>query len=167
MAARRLLIVMLVLLGLSTLAAALVPQHALRSPSATRTTTTPQTAPTTTTTKAPPTGKSFSFQITVGGPQVVVDCSAARQRKGSCDPIRVGDRVSLAVYSRRPAQLSIPALGQIGFAAPNAPALFELLPERADVYGIVFEPSGRIAARIRVEPRKAPKPRARGGSGRP
>ena len=46
MAARRLLIVMLILLGLSTLAAALVPQGALRNGTTTGTTTT-QSIPTT------------------------------------------------------------------------------------------------------------------------
>src|SRR4051794_18346546 len=104
MAARRLLIVMLILLGISTLAAALVPQHALHAPN--------RTASTTTTTPAPPTTASApspSFlpptPITVGGKKVPFPVVS---------PLHVGDQISLHVRSRFPTQLSIPAFGLVG-----------------------------------------------------
>ena len=80
MAARRLLIVMLVLLGISTLAAALVPRNA-------RLGQTSSTGTATRTKKEPnpdaltPKGRALSVAIDVGGPEVPVV------------PIRVGDQL--------------------------------------------------------------------------
>ena len=146
MAARRLLIVMLVLLGLSTLAAALVPQHALRGPNGTTTAATTTTTPTTTT----PANTSAAYfpptKILVGGKKLPV-----------VSPLHVGDQISLHVLSTAPTQLSIPALGLVGFAAPTAPAIFELLPTTPGTLGVLFEPSGKVAAQIRVVPPKPPK----------
>src|SRR5512132_67680 len=102
MAARRLLIVMLILLGLSTLAAALVPQRALRNGTTSGTTTT-QSSPTTPspiTDVLPPVA-----EITVGGKKFPVVA-----------PVHVGDQLTLLVRSRRPRQISIPEFGLIGFA---------------------------------------------------
>ena len=138
MAARRLLIVMLVLLGLSTLAAALVPQHALRAPNPATTATTTTKAPTTT--AATPSAAYFPpTKIVVGGKKLPV-----------VSPLHVGDQISLHVFSTAPTQLSIPALGLVGFASPDAPAIFELLPETPGTLGVLFEPSGKVAAQIRV-----------------
>ena len=96
MAARRLLIVMLILLGLSTLAAALVPQGALRNGTTTGTTTT-QSIPTTPsvpiTDVLPPVA-----EITVGGKEFPVVA-----------PVHVGDQLTLLVRSRRPKEISIPS----------------------------------------------------------
>jgi hypothetical protein len=136
MAARRLLIVMLVLLGLSTLAAALVPQHSLRDGTTSSTTTTrPQTTaqPVSTPSYVPPT------KIRVGGKQFPV-----------VSPVRVGQQLVLLVASRVPTQLAIREFGQLGFAAPDAPARFELLPTVPGTFGVQFEPSGKVAARIQV-----------------
>lgn len=139
MAARRLLIVMLVLLGISTLAAALVPQHALRSPN-TRTATT-ATAPTTTTAPpALPTRYKLFVPDKKGFPVI---------------PVHVGDQFTILARSRFPTQLSIPTFGLVGFAAPNAPAIFELLPTSAGRFGVVVEPSGKVVARICAFPQKA------------
>jgi hypothetical protein len=143
MAARRLLIVMLILLGLSTLAAALVPQHNLRRETTTAVTTTQpaQTAP-------------------------VAKCGP---------PFHVGDQITLLVLSTFPTQLEIKQFGLISFATPQAPARFELLPTEPATYGILYAPSGRVAARLEVLPaggkakpkkkQKAAKSGARGGSG--
>jgi hypothetical protein len=137
MAARRLLIVMLILLGVSTLAAALVPQHSLRGGTTGATT---STRPTTTTTPAgPPPGYVRPTKITVGGRQFPV-----------VSPVKVGDQLVLLVASRFPTQLEIQEFGQVGFAAPDAPARFELLPTTPGSFGIQFQPSGKVAARIRV-----------------
>jgi hypothetical protein len=191
MAARRLLIVMLILLGLSTLAAALVPQRTLREGN-----TTQSTARSTTTTgaPAPPPGRALSAKIYVGGTKVpFVAGPVCAQRTPGCEPIHVGDRVSLQVASKKTGlQLEFPEFGQFAFAGPAAPALFELLVDKPGRFGILFAdpeavPTCRraiekgspcVAARIEVlteraareaiagRPRRA-NSRARGGSGSP
>jgi hypothetical protein len=138
MAARRLLIVMLILLGLSTLAAALVPQHSLHG-GTTGATTSTQPTTTTTTSAGPPPGYMRPTKITVGGRQFPV-----------VSPVKAGDQLVLLVASRFPTQLEIQEFGQVGFAAPDAPARFELLPTTPGSFGIQFQPSGKVAARIRV-----------------
>lgn len=166
MAARRLLIILLVLLGVSTLAAALVPPRSLRdaTSSETTTTTTPtEAAPT----AAAPVGKHRPVTIEVGGGKIpVVACPPPAERKAPCEPIRVGDRVTLTVKSRQPVQLEIASFGLIGFAAPNAPAIFDLVFDSAADYGIRFTETTppSVAARIRVLPERA-KSRARGEPG--
>jgi hypothetical protein len=160
MAARRLLIVMLVLLGLSTLAAALIPQEQGEDGST-------QTATQATTTTAAPPSPVYlrPTKITVGGKKLPV-----------VSPVRVGDQLTLVVRSRVPAQIEIPEFGQLAFAAPDAPARFELLAETPGTFGVLFASTGRVAAQIRVVPagkKKATgsrasktKRRARAGSGR-
>jgi hypothetical protein len=134
-AARRLLIVMLVLLGLSTLAAALVPQHAIHRDTTTGTTTTQPT----TTHGAPPASYIPPTKITVGDRKFPV-----------VSPVHVGEQLTLLVASRVPTQLQIKEFGQVSFAAPDAPARFELLPTMPGNFGIQFLPSGKAAAQIRV-----------------
>jgi hypothetical protein len=136
MAARRLLIVMLVLLGVSTLAAALVPQRTLNEAGTTGTTTTQPTTPT-----APVPSPAFlrPTKITVGGKKFPV-----------VSPIKVGDQLSLLVRSRFPAEIEIPEFGLVGFASPNAPARFELLPDSPGTFGILFAASGKPAGQIEV-----------------
>jgi hypothetical protein len=158
MAARRLLIVMLILLGLSTLAAALVPQHTLRRATTTGTTGPPRPTQTPTT---PAPGYLPPTKIKVGGKRFPVVA-----------PVHVGDQLTLLVASRFPTELSIQEFGQVAFAAPNAPARFELLASTPGNFGIQFLPSGKVAARIEVVPRgekrkpkEKAKSRARGGSG--
>jgi hypothetical protein len=179
MAARRLLIVMLVLLGLSTLAAALVPQHALRGG-----TTGSTTQPMTTTTPARPTGRSLMVEILVGAKKVpVVANPLCKARKPRCEPLHVGDQLSLQVLSKGQAELEIPSFGLIGVASANAPAFFQLLPSEPGTIGLLFTTPQKVAgkvekvaARIEVLSAKAaakaiqkqkakPKSRARGGSG--
>jgi hypothetical protein len=153
MAARRLLIVMLILLGLSTLAAALVPQHSLRRNTTTGATT---TQPQTTTAPAPPAGRSLRVQIVVGGKKVpVVAAPLCKKPKPRCEPLHVGDQLSLQVLSKANAELSIPAFGLIGVAAPNAPALFQLLPTEPGTIGLLFTTPRKVAARIEVLSAKA------------
>jgi hypothetical protein len=166
MAARRLLIVMLVLLGLSTLAAALIPQRSLDDAGTTgSTTTTPTTATTPPVETVPPVA-----EITVGGRQFPVV------------PVRVGDQFTLLVLSRRPKEISIPEFGLIGFATAETPARFELLPTTSGKFGILFTASGKPAGQIEVRAPSAKKTkdwkkrkgkgkgartRARAGSARP
>jgi hypothetical protein len=165
MAARRLLIVMLVLLGVSTLAAALIPQGSLRDATTTETTTSDRNQ--TATTPGPPSSgrRVPPVDITVGGPKIpVVACPEPAERRKPCEPIRVGDTLLLRVYSTETAEVEIPAFGLIGVASPTAPARFELLFRSAASYGVRFTSSGKIAARIAVLPAKdKPKPAPRRG----
>jgi hypothetical protein len=148
MAARRLLIVMLVLLGLSTLAAALVPQHSLRGGTTTSQVTTTQP---TTTTALPPAGRSLSVEIVVGGKKVpVVAGPLCKARKPRCEPLHVGDQLSLEVLSKKHGELEIPAFGLIGVASANSPAFFQLLPREPATIGVLFTTPRRVAARIEV-----------------
>jgi hypothetical protein len=157
MAARRLLIVVLVLLGLSTLAAALIPQSGVRegeTTQSTTTTTTPSPAPA----FVPPT------KIMVGGKKFPIVA-----------PVHVGDQFTLLVRSRVPAEIEIPEFGQLAFAAPQAPARFELLASTPGTFGILIANTEKVVAQIRVLPpgekgkksakRKRPKRRARAESG--
>ena len=170
MAARRLLIVMLVLLGLSTLAAALVPQRTIRNGAGTSGTT---TQPLTTTTAQGATNPAFRrpTKIIVGGKKFPVVA-----------PVSVGAQLTLLVRSRFPAEITIPEFGLVGFATPDTPARFELLVDAPGTIGILFGDSakasvtGQPAARIIVvQPgakeqkragKKSPKSQARGESAR-
>ena len=161
---------MLVLLGLSTLAAALVPQHALRGGTTGSTTTTTTTQ--STTTPEPPAGRSLSVAILVGGKKVpVVAAPLCKKQKPRCEPLHVGDQLSLQVLSKKQAELEIPTFGLVGVASPNAPALFQLLPQEPGTIGVLFTSSREVAARIQVLSAKAAakelkaRSRARGGSG--
>lgn len=164
MAARRLLIVLLVLLGLSTLAAALVPQRTLREGTTTGTT---ATRPTTTT---PAISETLPPQIPIViGPKRLPLVKA-----------HVGQQFTLLVKSAKPVQVSIPEFGLFGFAAPKAPARFELLPQFAGTFGVLLAASNAPAAKLKVLPASAekrtkkkpkgkakkPRSRARGESGR-
>jgi hypothetical protein len=149
MAARRLLIILLVLLGLSTLAAALVPQDSLRRDRTETTATATQT--TTPTTTTPTGGAALTAQIVVGGGRIPL--VACKKQKNKCPPVRVGDQLSLVVYTAKaPAQLEIPAFGLVGVASPDSPALFDLLPDQPGTYGILFADTQKVAARIKVLP---------------
>lgn len=160
MAARRLLIIMLILLGISTLAAALVPQRTLNE--ATSSTTTTTTQATTTTAGGPPPGFLEPTNITVGGKVLPV-----------VYPVHVGQQLTLLVHSKTPIQIEIPAFGQFGFAAPAAPARFELLATEPGTFGVVNASTNAVVARIRVvepgakPPKKKAKRRARAESGQP
>jgi hypothetical protein len=143
MAARRLLIVLLVLLGLSTLAAALVPQRTLNEGDTTGTTTNQTT--TTTPTATPNPAFLRPTKITVGGKKFPV-----------VSPVHVGDQLTLLVRSRFPTQIEIPEFGLLGFATSNTPARFELLADTPGTFGILFgatakpHVTGKPAARIVV-----------------
>ena len=174
MAARRLLIVMLILLGVSTLAAALVPQHALRGGTTGSTTTQPTQS---TTTAAQAAGRSLSARIKIGGKRIPVVAGPVCVRGKCSEPIHVGDQLSLEVFARKQTELEIRSFGLIGVASKTAPALFQLLFNEATNIGIVSTSTGQPAAKIEVLSTKAaakaakapakPKARARAGSGRP
>lgn len=136
MAARRLVIVMLVLLGISAGLAALVPTREPDDDTAGSTET--ETTDTTESTAAPADDGPVMFDIKVGGEKFPVV------------PVTLGDQVSLVVRSKAADQVEIPALGLIDAVGPGAPARFELLPEETGDLGIRLVNAERVVARIEV-----------------
>src|SRR4051794_40602460 len=144
MAARRLLIVLLILLGLSTLAAALVPQRTLNEGSTTGTTSTQ-------TTTTVPSNPAFRRPT-----KIAVGKSASGKRLFPLVRADGGDQFTLLVRSSFRTQIAIREFGLIGFATSDAPARFELLAETPGTFGILFgasaKPSltGKPAAQIEI-----------------
>lgn len=134
MAARRLLIVMLVLLFVSTLAAALAPVEAPDE----------QADPPRTATERPsdPAGEAVGRTVEIG--------------PGSPEQISIalGDQLSLTVRSSRLVRVEIPRLGLLETAEPESPARFDLLPPEPGSYPVRVLESGRTVARIEVGERR-------------
>jgi len=152
MAARRLVILMLILLGISTLAAALVPrpddggeddETAAEQPVGAGTETGPAT-PGREAAATPPArdGKLLRAEVAIGGDEIPVV------------PIRVGDNLSLEIRSKQRGLLEIPALGRVEAVAPGTPAFFDVRGREPASYGIRFLGRDRVVARIEVEARK-------------
>jgi hypothetical protein len=141
MAARRLLILMLVLLAVSTLAAALVPPQdgddATSSNSRTRAIETGRSGE-----RPKPPGRLVSRTIRV------VPHGVARVN------VRLGDQLALAVRSGVADEVAIPALGQFQALTPEAPARFDLLPERTGVFEVRLVDAKRVIGRIAVRPQE-------------
>ncbi len=145
MAARRLLIVMLVLLGVSTLAAALVPPRSAREGSTTSTTTeATETGPLDTV----PRGEGKSARIEVDSNRI------------SVVPVALGDQLSLTIASDRADLVEIPAIGLIDSLGPNGPALFNVFASRVGSYGIRLVEADRLVGRIEVTGGQKPPKRA-------
>lgn len=141
MAARRLLIIMLVLLGISTLAAALVGNRPLRG-EGTGSTIASETEPTVPPDTVPE-GEPLGISVIVGGAKVKVI------------PMKVGDQLALILRSRKTDLLEIPALGLLEPVAPNAPARFDVFAQEAGSYGVRLVNADRVVARIEVtKPKK-------------
>jgi hypothetical protein len=136
-AARRLVIVMLLLLGISTLAAALVD---------------------------PPETDEGDEAAIEPPPLPQPRGELVRERIDAMEPtpevisIRVGDQLTLTVTSRRADEVEIPALGELRFVAPLAPARFDFFAREEGTYAIRLLDADRTIGRIEVSPR--PDPRA-------
>ena len=149
MAARRLLIVMLVLLGISTLAAALAPTER-RGTSATTT-----TIEETTIEDTLPSGRLFERSIKVGGRTLPVV------------PLTLGSQLILTVRAKARYDVSIPRLGLVDAVDPESPAMFDILPLEPGGYKIqLVEPRRNVTVgwikvtRPAKKSAKAPKSRA-------
>jgi hypothetical protein len=130
---------MLVLLGISTLAAALIPT---RPPGEG---TTGSTATEETEAQAPdglPEGESqeFVFRIEEDKIQVV--------------KAEVGDQLSLTIRSKLADLIEIPALGRVEPIARGSPARFNILAQDPGSYGIRLVERDRVVARIEVAKRR-------------
>jgi hypothetical protein len=136
-AARRLLIIMLVLLGVSTLAAALVGNRPLRE-EGTDSTIASETEPTVPPDTVPEGRELRPVVIEVDEAKVIVV------------PVEVGDQLPLIVRARKADQVEIPALGLLEPVAPSAPAGFNVFAREAGSYGVRLVIADRIVARIEV-----------------
>lgn len=140
MAARRLVIIMLVLLGVSSLAAVLVGNRPLNTTDSTTTTPPPEPA-------APAgravDGRLLSLKVEVDDDRIQVV------------PVKAGDQLELTVASRKADQLEIPALGLLEPVALGSPARFDLLIEAPGSYGMRLVRADRLVLRIEVAKRPA------------
>lgn len=154
MAARRLLIVMLILLAISTIASVFVPTRDTdegEGTTATRTTGT-ETTPTEAASPATPELEPVEAKVAIGSPKLPVV------------PLAVGQRLTLRVSSPEPGLVEIEDLGYLEAVAPGTPATFYLLGEEPRSYGVTLVESGAVVARIDVRDASR-KPPAPGGSG--
>ena len=157
MAARRLVMVMLVLLGLSTLAAAFVPPPSSRNATTTQEA---QRRPPVRKEQAPPTGGRLvdaRVAVTNGKPRTI--------------RLHPGDELRLSVGGGFGDLVQIPAFGLTETMSPYAPANFDLIPDREGRFAVRAVDANRVAAWILVSeqpPGCAPaRPRARPGRQRP
>jgi len=129
-AARRLIIIMFVLLAISTFAAALAP---VREPSSSSTQ--EQTVP-----------KPESGPVVGGVVKARIDSDSQQPELIRAQP---GDRLELLVASRTPAEISIEPLGLISNASAGAPARFDAALGEAGTLPVTVL-GGRTVGRIRV-----------------
>jgi len=128
MAARRLLIVMLVLLGISILGGALLPSQRARD----RNTTTQSTQETT-------------IKDTLPRGDLLMRTIEVSAKKQFVIPVNVGDQLLLAVRSRQPDEVEIPSLGLIEAVDRFTPARFDILATEPGSHPIRL-----VAAELRV-----------------
>jgi hypothetical protein len=146
MAARRLVIVMLVLLGLSTLVAALVPGPDRSTPAGTGTIDTRPRAGSPGTAGSAPGGRLVQRLLRISTRPATV-------------AVRPGDQLRLAVGGSYGDEITIPAFGLTETMTPYAPARFDLIVPEVGSFPILAGESGRLIGRIRS--RAAPEPCAR------
>ena len=152
MAARRLIVILVLLLGASVLAASLAPNRTRPVPPSSSTTTA------TTEPRAPvPTGESLQARIN------------ASTRRPETVVAFVGDQLQLDIGSDPGRTIMIEPLGLAGFAGPDSPAHFNLLLGDPGTVPIT-DGEGNVVGRLQVSeakrsPKKptATKPGSRGG----
>ncbi|HSJ16474.1 MAG TPA: hypothetical protein VK920_00095 [Solirubrobacterales bacterium] len=137
MAARRLLTLLLLLLVVSTLAATLVPPQDERE------------------------GTTSSIERSGEGDRAERGAPAPKQLTRTIDAtpdierieLRLGDQLALTVRSGTADQVEIPALGQLEDVDPDAPARFDLLPQRPGAFEVRLLDARRTVAKITVRRR--------------
>jgi hypothetical protein len=139
-AARRLVIVLVLVLALSTLAAALVPPQAER-----------EGAPGGMTTRGKPGDGRRDERAPERLVRGVVD---AGTRKRETIELRRGDELALTVRSPVPDQVEIPALGRIEHVSRDDPARFDLLPGLTGAFEVRLVEGARVVGRIAVRSRR-------------
>ncbi len=128
MAARRLLIVMLVLLGVSSVIAIVVPEPKRDDPPARETATTGETGATGTTGES---GENDSLSQKDAEPNPASETLARTVELGTGKPEKIeaqtGARVILTVKAENGSEVEIEGLGLSGFADRFAPAVFDVV----------------------------------------
>ena len=140
MAARRLIAILLVLLFLSSLAAALAPVEDRTGTESSSTSTSTADAPT-----LPETGAGEDARVVTQS----VDASATRP---ALVRVRVGDRLRLRVTSRRPGTVELVGLGPAEDVGPRQPADFDVFLREEGSYPVQFLDTERDVAQIEVSP---------------
>jgi hypothetical protein len=140
MAARRLIIVLLVLFGISVAAAAIAPDRKGGLIGASDETSTSTADSSTTSTSPAPARSSTGEALTAR-----IDASTTRPEtaKGFA-----GDQLELNVRSSKPRTIEIGGYGVTDFAGPETPAAFNLLLRDPGRFPITDADSGRIVGRL-------------------
>ncbi len=157
MAARRLIMVMLGLLGLSILISFFVPNRADRSEEGANGT----TGVTSTTGPTGDTGSSGGTGVTgpTGDQETAGESGASADRTLSVAPlvgsepvgicVEPGYRLILTLRAKETIEISIPEFGRTATATPFAPAVFDLLlPDGSDTFAVEQLDTGRRLATI-------------------
>ena len=135
MAARRLLILLLAVLAISTLAAALIgPQPSRQSP------------PAPTTAGDPARGQ----QARDRSGRLIDETVQAGHRRAETIRLRSGDQLELTVRSRVAGQVEIPRLGLLEDVGPDDPAHLSLLPGELGNFPVRLVGSGQTIATVVV-----------------
>jgi hypothetical protein len=152
MAARRLVIVLLVMLAVSTIAAALVPAPSRDTGGTTATT---RTAAATAPAPAAPAGALVHGALDAGAPQ-----------PGRIH-VRLGDELTLLVRAAATDQVEIGGYGLVEPVARQAPAEFDLLVDEGGRFPVRLVDGRRLIGTIVVGPPRGRRSRAPapGGSG--
>ena len=130
MAARRLIFVMVVMLMLSSFAAALVPVRESDEETATST--------------------SVATLDSHAGGRLVEERIDASAREPRTVRIELGDQLTLTVASDTPGEIEIPELGEFEDAEAGTPAHFDLLPFETGTYEVRLVEPERLLGRIIV-----------------
>jgi hypothetical protein len=149
MAARRLLIIMLVLLGVSTLAAAMIDTSSFRD-EGTGSTVASETA----------TEASVPEDTVPEGSELKPVIIEVYRAPVTVIPVRLGDQLPLIVRARKADLVEIPALGLLEPVDSRAPARFDVFADATGNYGIRLVNADRVVGRIEVRKRGTASPPA-------
>ena len=133
MAARRLLIVLAILMAISIAAAAIAPQRPVTGPGEPATTAT----------------EEATDRSTGSGGRVRERLQASADSPPTARA-EVGDQLSLSVGAEMPLEVEIANLGLIGNADPAAPALFDVLLRDPGALAVTDAANGQIVGRVLV-----------------
>jgi hypothetical protein len=125
-AARRLILVMLALLVLSSIAAALIPVQRERVPPRESTTAEPK-------------------KPTIVPGTFVHETISADANEAPTIRIRVGDQLGLTVTTKHPGSVEIPGFGEFDYVDPSFPARFDLLALEAGSFPVKLVDKRTIA----------------------
>lgn len=152
MAARRLIAILLVLLFLSSLAAALAPVRQTGKSVSTSSTDTSTTEATASPPTLPATGGS------VGAPGLINQSVDAATKKAPLIRAGVGDQLQLRVTSQRTGTVELVNIGPTEDVGPQQPAFFDVLLRDEGTYPVRLLGTDSEIARIKVSGPQAEAP---------